>query len=456
MFEKLNLPKDMIKNLSTLGYERMTEVQKESIPAILEKKDVMAQAKTGSGKTAAFGIGLIMSLDLKDFRVGGLVLCPTRELADQVAKELRRIARHIHNTKIITICGGTPIGPQYRSLEHGAHIVVGTPGRIMDHLEKGTLNLRKIRTLVLDEADKMLDMGFAEKIADIVKRTPKTRQTLLFSATYPETMEEISRDFLNDPVSIKVESTHKNRKIKQVFIDTKKMNRVDALINVFYHYNITSSVIFCRTKQQCDEVADELDEKGFFAEAIHGDLEQRDRDEVLTLFSNGSISFLVATDVAARGLDIKSLQSVINYEVSNDPKVHIHRIGRTGRMDQEGLAISLYSDRSSYKVEAIEAYLKKPLEKRSADSLKDTPISIQPPKATICIDMGKKNKLRPGDILGSLTNNSNIKAAVVGNINIYPYHSYVAIDRGMVKKALNHLVSNTLKGRRNVKARIVD
>ncbi|MFB3089891.1 MAG: ATP-dependent RNA helicase DbpA, partial [Gammaproteobacteria bacterium] len=338
-FSRLPLGPEFLANLQSMDYQIMTPIQAQSLPDILKGKDLLAQAKTGSGKTAAFGIGLLDKLEVRTYQTQALVLCPTRELADQVSNEIRRLARAIPNTKILTLCGGKPMAPQLASLEHDPHIVVGTPGRILKHLGKETLKLDRLNTLVLDEADRMLDMGFHEDIMRIIDMTPHQRQTLLFSATYPEEIKDISHAIQTDPVDVRVESLHGNKKIKQVFYEIQKSERTKTLVALLQHYRPESSLVFCNRKQQCQELADVLWQQGFHALALHGDLEQRDRDQVLLQFANKSSSILVATDVAARGLDIKDLQAVINFELSPDPEVHIHRIGRTGRAGNEGLAL---------------------------------------------------------------------------------------------------------------------
>jgi ATP-independent RNA helicase DbpA len=428
----------------------------------LQNDDLIAQAETGSGKTAAFGIGLLTRLNARDFNVQALVLCPTRELADQVSKEIRRLASFIPNVKLLTLCGGTPYGPQSGSLEHGAHIIVGTPGRVMKHLRKGSLELDKLKILVLDEADRMLDMGFYDDIAEIVAAMPANRQTLLFSATYPEAIKHISASMQENPGRVSVEATHTQSMIEQVFYEVPQGTlscsaihlvagtgkRVAALVALLVHYNPASCVVFCNTKQQCQELADTLQAKGFSALALHGDLEQRDRDQVLVRFSNKSCSILVATDVAARGLDIKDLEAVINFELSQDPEVHIHRIGRTGRAGKAGLALSLYIAAESHRVNAIEDYQKSPISFSSIDSLQvNQKIDFRPRMVTLCIDGGRKSKVRPGDILGALTSESGIAGDQVGKIDIFDRQAYVAIERSMADKALQQLSTGKMKGR---------
>jgi len=448
-FTSLPLNKDFLSNLDSLGYKEMTPIQQQSIPQVLAGKDIIAQAKTGSGKTAAFGIGLLNKLDSKIYLTQAIILCPTRELADQVSKEMRRLARPIPNIKISTLCGGTPIVPQYASLEHNPHIVVGTPGRILKHLEKGTLKLDNLNTLVLDEADRMLDMGFSDDIMRIIDKTPDKRQSLLFSATFPNQIKKISRSIQTNPIEIKVESLHDDSNIKQVFYEIDHHARTSALVSLLEHYTPQSSVIFCNRKQQCKELAEELWKLGFHAVALHGDLEQKERDQKLVQFSNKSSTILIATDVAARGLDIKDLEAVINFELSPDPEIHIHRIGRTGRAGNEGLALSLFTPSETPKLNAIEDYQKKPVKTEKAVSLKtknNTP--IKPPMSTLCINAGRKNKIRAGDILGALTKNTSLPGKHIGKIDIFDMVAYVAIENAFVKQALKILSDGKIKGRK--------
>jgi len=433
----------------------MTPIQEQSLPVILKGKDVRAQAKTGSGKTAAFGIGLLHQLDVQNYRAQALVLCPTRELADQVSKEIRRLARPVPNTKILALCGGAPIGPQFASLDHQPHIVVGTPGRILKHLQKGTLKLDSLKMLVLDEADRMLDMGFHDDIMRIIDKTPTQRQTLLFSATYPDEIKDVSHAIQQNPVSIHVESLHDDKNIKQIFYEIDKGARSESLVALLRHHCPQSSVVFCNRKQQCHELAEELKRQGFHALALHGDLEQKERDQVLVQFSNKSISILIATDVAARGLDIKDLNAVINYELSPDPEVHIHRIGRTGRAGNEGLALSLFAASEAPKVNAIEDYQNSPVSFEEISSLKmqhgsesDCAGKLKSPMVTLCISAGRKNKVRAGDILGALTKNTNLPGKKIGKIDIFDIVSYVAVEQAIAKQALKVLSEGKIKGRK--------
>jgi ATP-dependent RNA helicase DbpA len=448
-FSSLPLPSEVIENIASLKYEVMTPIQAESLPAILEGKDLLAQAKTGSGKTAAFAIGLLHKLETRNYETQALVLCPTRELAEQVSTEIRRLARAIPNTKLITLCGGKPMSAQLTSLEHAPHIVVGTPGRILKHLEKETLKLDGLLSLVLDEADRMLDMGFHDDIMRIIDKTPNQKQTLLFSATYPDQIKKISDKIQTNPVDVRVEAVHDNKIIKQVFYEIEAGERTKTLITLLQHYRPESSLVFCNTKLQCQELADELWQQGFHALAIHGDLEQKDRDQVLIQFSNKSCSILIATDVAARGLDIKDLQAVINFELSTDPESHIHRIGRTGRAGKEGIAISLFMPTEKFRVEAIEEYNKTPVRIDKTSSLKiEDHSKLIPPMATLGISGGRKDKLRAGDILGALTANTPFNGNQIGKINIFDKFAYVAVERAIAKQALKFLSEGKIKGRK--------
>jgi ATP-independent RNA helicase DbpA len=448
-FSSLNLHSDLLENLSTLGYAEMTAIQKESLPPILAGKDVIAQGKTGSGKTAAFGLGLLQKLNVKRFRIQSLVLCPTRELADQVATEVRKLGRGIHNIKVLTLCGGMPFGPQVGSLEHGAHVIVGTPGRIEDHLNRGTLKLDEVNLLVLDEADRMLDMGFQETLDKVIEQIPAQRQTLLFSATFPEQIQKIAKRIMHQPIMVQVESTHDNVSIEQHFYKIQDDNqRFLGLRLLLMHFNPESSLVFCNTKRETQQVAEQLIAFGFSALALHGDLEQRDRDQTLIRFANKSASVLVATDVAARGLDIDTLDAVINYHIAHDAEVHVHRIGRTGRAGSKGMACSLYSEKESYRVALLETNIDPILDSEPLPplSLLDKKV-MKPAMVTLQIDGGKKQKVRAGDILGALTGENGIDGKQVGKINIADNWAYVAVSQSVSKQALNKLSQGKLKGR---------
>ncbi len=447
-FSSLPLMPEMLANIQSLDYLSMTPIQAQSLPVILAGKDLLAQAKTGSGKTAAFAIGLLQQLKAKTYQTQALVLCPTRELAEQVSNEIRRLARTIPNVKIITLCGGKPMGPQLNSLERDPHIVVGTPGRILKHLEKNTLQLHGLKTLVLDEADRMLDMGFYDDIMRVIAKVPKKRQTLFFSATYPDEIKKVSNSIQSNPVEVRVESIHKRQTLKQVFYEIEKNERYNTLIALLQHYQPESSVVFCNRKQQCQEVADKLWEQGFHALALHGDHDQKKRQQVLLQFSNKSSSILVATDVAARGLDIKDLKAVINFELSPDPEIYIHRIGRTGRAGNEGLALSMFAASEGRKLRDIEEFQKLPAQIEKITSLKSqNDFKLIPPMVTLCIHGGRKNKVRVGDILGALTASAILKGHQIGKIDISDTQAYVAVERSVAKQALNILSEGKIKGR---------
>lgn len=448
-FSQLPLKASLLENLTTLSYLEMTPIQAQSLPPILEGRDVIAQGKTGSGKTAAFGLGLLNNLDVKKFRVQSLILCPTRELADQVAKEIRKLARAIHNIKVLTLCGGTPMGPQIGSLEHGAHILVGTPGRIEDHLRKGRIDLKHLNTLVLDEADRMLEMGFVDALDLIFSLCPPQRQNLLFSATFPDGVKPIAKKLMTDPVSIEVAATHDENSINQAFflVDDNR-HRSHAVRLLLQDTQSESTVIFCATKRDVQDVAANLKDYGFNVLALHGDLEQRDRDQTLTRFANKSASILVATDVAARGLDIDSLDTVINYHISQDPEVHVHRIGRSGRAGAKGHAYSLFSEKEYNKVARIKELLNIKVEPTALpdNSVLDKPL-LQPAMVTLQIDGGKKQKVRAGDILGALTSKGGIAGKDVGKIQLADNWAFVAVAADKAQVALRKISEGKLKGR---------
>ncbi|MEQ1666924.1 MAG: ATP-dependent RNA helicase DbpA [Sulfuriferula sp.] len=447
-FSNLPLSPEFLRNLEGMGYASMTDIQAQSLPPILAGRDLIAQAKTGSGKTAAFGIGILHKLNPSYFAIQGLVLCPTRELADQVADSIRKLARFTSNIKVLTLCGGTPMAPQIASLEHGAHIVVGTPGRMLDHIARGSVNLSSVQTLVLDEADRMVDMGFYDEMTTIIRACPARRQTLMFSATYPDNIRKASKMFLHDPVEVKVESIHETTQIEQRFYEIGYEDRNAATAKLLQHFQPVSTLVFCNTKAQCDGLAEELRALGFSALSLHGDLLQRERDEVLVLFANQSCSVLVATDVAARGLDIQTLDAVINVDVSRDAEVHIHRIGRTGRGATQGLVLNLATPNELKWVRLIEDYQGSPAQWFPLEELTPATATPQPaPMVTIFMMGGKKDKVRPGDILGALTGDVGLKKEQVGKINVFEFVTYIALDRHIVNQAFARLSTGNIKGR---------
>jgi ATP-independent RNA helicase DbpA len=448
-FNSLPLKPALLASLETLGYTEMTPVQTQSLPPMLAGRDVIAQAQTGSGKTAAFGLSLLQTLDSDTIRLQALVLCPTRELADQVSKAIRKLAANIPNVKLLTLCGGMPLGPQLASLTHDPHIVIGTPGRVQEHLKRGSLHGGGIKVLVLDEADRMLDMGFSEAIDDIVGRIAKHHQTLLFSATYPQEIRAVSQRMQRDPVEVTVDApADEQPAIEQRFHEVEPAQKMDALAQLLSGDRAEHALVFCNMRREVDAVAQELDRRGFSALALHGDMEQRDRDEVLVRFANRSCAVLVATDVAARGLDIAALPLVVSYDIPHDPETHTHRIGRTGRAGQSGLAITLCTSRERPKAANIEELSGSPLPWR--------PLKIAPsrgktlhlaPMKTLVIDAGRQDKLRPGDILGALTGDAGLNATDIGKIDVFATRAYVAISRSLANKALERLRAGKIKGR---------
>ena len=446
-FSTLKLPLPLQQAIAAADYLAMTEVQAAAVPAILDGRDVLAQAKTGSGKTAAFALGLLAALDASAVRLQGLVLCPTRELADQISREIRKLARLIPNVKVLTLCGGVPLRPHLASLAHEPHIVVGTPGRILELIEHAALPLSAIRVLVLDEADRMLDMGFADDIGAVIAKLPRKRQTLLFSATYPDEIRIISKRFQRDPLEVTVASTLTSEEVEQEFFEVDPARKPDALASLLSARHPESVVVFCNTRHDTRAVAEDLAHRGFSVLALHGDLEQRERDEMLVRFANRSSSVLVATDVAARGLDIRELPMVVNYDMAADADTHLHRIGRTGRAGAKGVALSLCEPKEATRANVIEARQGAPLRwgKLPAGGAKLKPLVAT--WTTLAIDGGRQDKVRPGDILGALTGSAGLSAEHVGKIDVFATRSYVAVARAHADSALNKLRAGKIKGR---------
>ncbi|MCD0422239.1 ATP-dependent RNA helicase DbpA [Rubrivivax sp. JA1024] len=459
-FSTLPLSPAVLANLQQLGYECMTPIQAAALPPALAGRDLIAQAKTGSGKTAAFSLPLLARLDAKRFATQALVLCPTRELAEQVSQEIRRLARAEDNVKVLTLCGGAAIRPQLASLEHGAHVVVGTPGRVLDHLERGSLALEALTTFVLDEADRMLDMGFAEDIAAVARHCPPTskRQTLLFSATYPEDVAKLAARYLREPQEVRLAETHAAGQIVERFYEVTESQRLHAVGLLLQRFRPESTLAFCNTKQQCRDLVAVLQAQGIVALELHGDLEQRDRDQVLVRFAHRSASVLVATDVAARGLDISKLEAVINVDITPEPEVHTHRIGRTGRAGESGLVFNLASLDEMGRVGRIDEMQGRqsvwhPLAELEAELAKAGPQPpLLPPMVTLQILGGRKEKIRRGDVLGALTKDLGLEAAAVGKIDVNDFSTYVSVRRDLAEQALRGLARGKVKGR-TVKAR---
>ena len=449
LFSTLSLRDELLQSISALDYKIMTDIQMQALPPLLKNRDILAQARTGSGKTAVFAIGLLNKLNIQSYFTQAIVVCPTRELSNQVAIEIRKLASTIANTRVVTLCGGKPMGPQLASLKRDPHIIVGTPGRILKHLEIGTLKLNRIETLVLDEADRMLDMGFYDDILNIINVTPLSRQTLLFSATYPEKIKQVSDRVQIKPKDIRIESSHDIPEINQIFFEVEKSHRIKMVYKLISHYELESILIFCNTKLLCQQLVTDLKPCNINALALHGDLEQFERDQILTQFSSKACTVLIATDVAARGIDVTDLSAVINFELSFDPELHIHRIGRTGRAGAKGLALSLFSNNERHRLDAIEEYQGKKMNIDDSHSLSNSlNFKLYPPMVLLFINGGKKEKLRAGDLLGALTANDGITAKQVGKITLFDKFSYVAIDHKVSKLALNTLNNNNIKGRK--------
>jgi len=447
-FASLDLNDDVVRNLHDLGYAQMTPIQASALPSVLAGDDVIAQAKTGSGKTVAFGLGVLREVEVRRFSVQALVLCPTRELAEQVAHEVRRLARTTANLKVLTLCGGVPIRPQKHSLQHGAHVVVGTPGRVLDHLRKQSLDVDDVRLLVLDEADRMLDMGFADAIDEVVQQLPQRRQTLLFSATFPEQTDALAEAVTRDALRVVVDDVHDDGHIRQQMLAVRDGDdRERRLKQALLAWSPTLALVFCATKRSCQSVADALVDEGFSAGVLHGDLDQKQRDQAMVQAHHGSIQVLVATDVAARGLDVDDVDLVVNLHPARDADTHVHRVGRTGRAQRRGRALSLLTARDQAQV----ADWQVAFETLGADVFDDVDLMQPPPRpsyVSLEIAAGKKQKLRPGDILGALTQDGGLAADDVGRIHIRAQVSYVAVRRDVARQALQQLQHGRLKGRR--------
>ena len=448
-FATLPLAPALLQGVEALGYTVMTPIQAHALPAILEGRDVIAQAPTGSGKTAAFGLGLLHRLDPSKIQTQALVLCPTRELADQVGKQLRKLAFAIPNIKLSILCGGIPLGPQLASLAHDPHIVVGTPGRIQELLQKKALHLGHVRTLVLDEGDRMLDMGFEEAIRAIVAKLPKQRQGLLFSATFPDAIRTMADAMLRDAVHASIDAGVEPATIEQLFYEAEPARKAPLLATLLLQHRPESCVVFCNMRRDTEEVVGSLAHYGFSALALHGDMEQRDRDEVLVRFANRSCSVLVASDVAARGLDVEGIGAVVNYELPTDADTYLHRVGRTGRAGRAGLALSLVSTRELPRAKMIEERQGKPLRWESAVPLAGKPKQVpQAAMATLRIDAGRTDKLRAGDIVGALTGEAGLHKDAIGKIDVFATRSYVAVARAQAANVLERLRAGKIKGRR--------
>ncbi len=453
-FSSLGLSKQLMEGIEALEFTQMTLTQQVCLPDVLAGKDVAVQAKTGSGKTLAFALGLLSKIEIEAKKPQALIMCPTRELAEQVAEQVRLIAKRMANLKVVTLVGGMPMGPQIISLRYGSNVVVGTPGRIMDHIGKRTLSLKKVNCFVLDEADRMLDMGFEDEMRVVMHHLSQnaqaaTRQTLLFSATFPEKIKSITDQYQRDAKIIKVEDGQAAPNIEQQAYRISNEHRTQAVAALLTHHQIESTIVFCRTRIETRELSEELYQMGFAAAGLHGDLEQSERSQVLARFANKTVSVLVATDVAARGLDIERVDLIINHRVSEDIDTHTHRIGRTGRAEEKGLAITLIDDAEESRLDEIAAKTDAKINKLHIQGVRFHANRIREPEyVCIAVDGGKRDKLRPGDILGALTKEAEIPGEDIGKISISARHAYIAIKARSVKRALNQFREKRIKGKR--------
>jgi ATP-dependent RNA helicase DbpA len=447
-FESLNLRAELTENLAALEYHQMTLIQEKSLPLILEGRDVVARAKTGSGKTAAFALGALNELVSSSTSVQALVLCPTRELANQVTEEIRRLARRIANVRVLTLCGGTPTGPQVGSLERGAHVIVGTPGRTLKHLLKGSLRVHSVKMLVLDEADRMLDMGFSEEIESILAYLPRKRQTLLFSATYPDGIAKISTRVQENPIHLDVTDLDTSAEIEEHWSLVQPEQRLNALLDALEYWAGTLNIVFCNTKLDCAKVTSYLRSTNIAALTIHGDLEQFERTETLIRFSNQSATVLVATDVAARGLDIGNVDVVFNFELPTHPEIYLHRIGRTGRAGRKGHAISLVTHDERRRLKYIQdEFPHTNIQEYKLRRVDEPARALIPSMMTIEVSGGRRHKLRAGDFLGAITASKKIPGSAVGKINVLEHNTFVAIDKEHHAQALDILNKSPIKGK---------
>ena len=512
LFEDLDLNPQILRAIKEMGFEEATPIQAQSIPAVMSGRDVIGQAQTGTGKTASFGIPLLHKVDPKLKKTQALILCPTRELAIQVSNELHNLAKYMHGIKILPIYGGQEIGKQIRSLKGGVQIIVGTPGRVMDHLRRKTIRCDFIHTIILDEADEMLNMGFREDIEEVLKYLPEDRQTVLFSATMPKEIMEITKQYQKDALTIKVvkkELTVKN--IEQYYYDVRRKDKLDILTRLLDVYDPKLSLVFCNTKHMVDELANELQNRGYFAEGLHGDMKQQQRDRVMNGFRNGRTEILVATDVAARGIDVDDVDAVFNYDLPQDDEYYVHRIGRTGRAGKNGKAFTFITGREFYKLKDIQRYCRTKIIAKQVPSLNDV-ANVKADKifekvagmidednlkpyirmieeklekedyttldlaaaflrmalgdedksvevddfgdtgaedgmVRLFINIGKNQKARPGDILGAIAGETGIAGSLIGTIDMYDKYTFVEVPKEYARDVLNAMSHARIKGR---------
>ena len=456
-FESLSLSPALLAVVTELGYPQPTPIQAASIPALLAGRDLIGQSKTGSGKTAAFALPILQGLDLGARVLQALVLCPTRELCAQVAREVRKLGRGHAGLSVLELVGGQPARPQREALERGVHVVIGTPGRLLDHLQRGALDARTIKTVVLDEADRMLDMGFGEDVTKILRALPPSRQTILFSATFPDTIEAMSQAHQCDALRVNIdEPDDAVVEIQELRIDVEPSAKLHALCWLLHAYPHESALVLCNFKATVSELARTLAASGLSVDRLDGDLDQFHRDQVLARFRNQSVRVLIATDVAGRGIDVEGLDLVINFELPSQPEVYVHRIGRTGRAGKKGVAISLTTGPRDSRIEAAELLTGRPIETLEREPGDDPGLAAllealagSPRMETILISGGRKDRVRPGDILGALTGDAGgLRGGDVGKIEVQERLSYVAVSKRVSRAAVGRLNSGRIKGKR--------
>ena len=437
-FSSLQINQNILDALQTMQFESMTSIQEQSLPLTLAGDDLIAKSKTGSGKTVAFGIAMLQNLDIKNFNLQSLVICPTRELCEQVAGQLRKLAKTEANVKIVTVYGGESFNNQRRSLEKGAHIVVGTPGRLIDHISKDSIEFLHVKMLVLDEADRMLDMGFFDDISYIRTKLPQKVQTLLFSATYPDEIKNLSAQLMQSPKFIEIQENHEGY-LQQFTCKLKKEERYEALKKVLCHYDPDSVIIFCNTKIEVEELTRKLYDDGYDANYFHGGQEQNVRNEMLIMFANKSIPILVTTNLAARGIDIKDIALVINYELPQDKEVYQHRVGRTARAGDSGVSISFYGENEQQKMNEISELVNSSIELINIESLTCKNVKpIQAKYTTLQLMAGKKDKISAGDIVGTFIKGFGLDKECIGAITVLPTNTYIAFKNSCnVNKIFN-------------------
>lgn len=513
-FEEMCLDTRIMSAIAEMGFEQPSPIQAQSIPIAVEGKDMIGQARTGTGKTASFGIPMLQRINPKDKNLQAIVLCPTRELAIQSANEIRKLAKFLHGIKVLPIYGGQEISKQIRSLKGGVQIVIGTPGRVMDHLRRHTLKPQTVDIVVLDEADEMLNMGFREDIETILGQLPEERQTMLFSATMPKPILEIAKRYLHEPEIVKVIQKELTvPKIEQYYYEVNPRKKNEVLSRLLDMYDPSLSLVFCNTKRKVDELVADLKGRGYFAEGLHGDMKQSQRDRVMNGFRNGRTDILVATDVAARGIDVDDVEAVFNYDVPQDDEYYVHRIGRTGRAGREGRAFTLVVGKEIYKLKDIQRYCKTKIRRQPIPSVNDVAAikveklleqageliatdglgrmmdlleeyldgsdysatemaaallamqlgetstqtlpkeefgdtGAEPGMVRMFMNIGKKDRVRIGDILGAVAGESGMEGALVGTIDMYDNFSFVEVPQEYAAAVLEAMNHSKIKGRR--------